>query len=480
MEQLVLAFVIGAICAAAAVWAWLSSRLKSVKAEHSQAEGALTDLRIQHATLAERVTRVDELNSEKAELAASLEDYVQQVNRFGEERARLEATLQGREQALEESQKVLEKAKEEFKEAFAALSGDALEKNNRMFLDLAKRALERDQESAKTELETRKVAIEELVKPLSERLDKVNDNVTEIEKRRVEAYATLGEMVKGLGDRQGSLEKETRNLVHALRTPVRRGQWGEITLKRLAEMAGMIEYCDFEQQVSVGTNDGRLRPDMVVRLPNNMSIVVDSKVALDAYMEATSEDVDEDVRKTLMAKHAQQVKTHIDQLSLKAYWDQFEHSPDFVVMLLPAEPLFSAALEADATLIHHGMEKRVLIATPVTLIALLRTANIGWQQVALEQDARKIAEAGKELLKRFVKVGEDLQSVGRHLEGSVKAYNAMVSSVDSRLMPKFRDFERFQGVDSAAVELPDLKAIDLGVKEVQARELQALPFGLDD
>jgi DNA recombination protein RmuC len=368
-------------------------------------------------------------------------------------------------QSSQEKLALLHEAQQKLSDAFKALSADALARNNQAFLDLAKATLAQTQEAAHGDLQLRQQAIAEMVTPVRASLDKVDVRIQELEKARAGAYAGLQEQVRNLLETQTQLRAETGKLVAALRTPSVRGNWGEIQLRRVVEMAGMLDHCDFTTQTSVTSEEGRLRPDLLVRLPAGKIIVVDAKAPLDAYLQAM-EAVDEPTRKARLADHARQVRTHMAALGRKSYWEQFDHAPEFAVLFLPGECFFSAALEADPALIEMGVERNIILATPTTLIALLRAVAYGWRQEDLAQNAAEISALGKELYKRLSDMGDHWNKVGLNLERAVEAYNAAVGSLESRVMVSARKFADLKTAP-LGVEIAELEPVDKSVRALQ-------------
>lgn len=372
--------------------------------------------------------------------------------------AGVEAKYEAELKAADDKLKLLEEARDSLKDSFKALSADALSKNNESFIKLAEENLKKHQQSAKDDLEKRQQAITKTVEPVSQTLKAFSDRVNKIEERRIESEGGIKKELQKLSEMHLRLDQSTSSLVQALRAPQVRGQWGEMHLRRTVEMAGMINYCDFEEQSSVETEEGqRQRPDMLIRLPNERRVVVDSKVPIAAYLDALETDSTE-VQSERMQAHARHLRTHIKDLSTKAYWSQFENAPEFVVLFVPNEAIFSAALEEDPSLIELGVENKVILATPTTLIALLKAVAYGWQQEAITREAKEIASLGKEIYDRLSVVIGHFVKLGKSIDQSVGNYNKAMNSVDSRLMVTARKFESLESASSE--QLPDINQIE--------------------
>jgi len=381
-------------------------------------------------------------------------------------RASLEATLAAERESAKEKLQLLSEARTELENSFQALARSALQSNNASFLELAKSALEKYQSQAKGELEAREKAVETLIKPIAESLKQVDEQVRELEKARAHAYGTLTSQVASLLDTQKALQAETGNLVKALREPQARGRWGELQLRRVIELAGMLDYCDFEEQVSVTNEDRRYRPDVVVKLPGGKNIVIDAKVPLTAYLAALEAD-DEFVRNARLSDHARQIKQHIDNLAGKAYWAQFQPTPEFVVLFLPGEVFFRAALDGDAELIEYGVGQKVIVASPSTLIALLKAVAYGWNQKNLAENAQKISETGSQLYERLCVMARHFENIGNRLSAAVDAYNSAVGSMQRSVFPVARKFAELD--KSLAAE----SLQEVGPVEKTSRQLDA-------
>jgi DNA recombination protein RmuC len=375
------------------------------------------------------------------------------------------AALYTEQRVFEEKLQILQNAEEQFKNVFHSLSSEALEKNNRSFLDLAKTSLEKFQEGAKGELDKRQTAIGQLLVPVKESLLKLDLGIRQIEKERKGDQESLKEQVRSLFENEKQLKQETSNLVKALRTPLARGRWGEIQLRRVVELAGMLNQCDFFEQLQDTQEDVRLRPDLIVRLPGGRQVVVDSKVPLEAYLEAIHAE-DDTVRIQRYKDHARQVKAHVSMLGKKAYWKRFQPTPEFVVLFLPAETFFSAALEYDPFLIEYGAEQNVILATPSTLIALLRAVAYGWKQENLSRRVETLHELGQDLYKRLVDMNFHFAKMGRGLAGAVEAYNKGIGSLESRVFVTARKFKEL-GIAPSQVDIEEMEPVEKIVRELQ-------------
>jgi DNA recombination protein RmuC len=357
-----------------------------------------------------------------------------------EERIRLAAELDAQTRSNEEQYRQQEIARQQLADSFNALAGQALKHNSTEFLKLARENLQQFHIQAKGELSEREKAVENLVKPIRETLDKTEQQIRQMEKERREAHGSLSRHLESMAEANRLLQTETRNLVQALRRPEVRGQWGEMTLKRLAELAGMVEYCDFFEQEQVAGEEGeRLRPDMVVRMPDSREVIIDAKTPLDAYLSAV-EAVDDPSRKLALERHARNMRQRVRELASKGYWQQFKHAPDFVVLFVPGDQFLNAALDLDRQLLEDALSDKVILATPTSLVALLRAVAYGWRQKSLAENAENIQQIGEEFYSRLANFTELFGKLGRSLESSVSNFNKAVGSFDTRLLPSARKF----------------------------------------
>ncbi|MEP7010052.1 MAG: DNA recombination protein RmuC [Acidobacteriota bacterium] len=431
--------------------------------------------RAERSTLTERLAGRDrealDLRAERDELRRTSYGLRTRV-------AEAETALELERENAGEKLRLLEGAREQLGQAFSAASAEALAKNNEAFLHLAKQNLEVFQERARGDLAAREKAIGELVRPLSDSLGKVDEKIRELEVSRAQANTSLTDQLQRLATTQASLHVETSRLVQALRQPATRGRWGEIQLRRVVEMAGMIEHCDFEQQPVGGSiEEGRVRPDLTIKLPNEKTIVVDSKAPLESYL-AAIETVDEEARRLHLVRHAAQVRAHLNKLSAKSYWSQFEPAPEFVVLFLPSEAFFSAALEQDPSLIEAGVEQKVILATPTTLIALLRAVAYGWRQEQMTKNALEISKLGRVLHDRLRTLAGHFGALSGGLERAIDAYNKAVGSLETRVMPAARKLKEYGATSGEEIE--ELAPIDRIPRALQTQLHFFPPSDADD
>jgi DNA recombination protein RmuC len=471
----VLTLFVGLLLGAAAIWLIFRTKLKF------EYDRARVETEGERATLVERLAGKDRQSQElrealQREIARSDQIKAESANNLAR-LASLQTLLEEERKASEEKLGLLDDAQRKLADSFKALSADALRDNNQSFLQLAKENLQTIQETAKGDLEIRRSAIDALVKPLKDSLDKVDGRIGELEKARAGAYFELREQVRTLATSQMQLQAETGNLVKALRTPHVRGRWGEIQLKRVVELAGMVEYCDFIEQETVATEDGRIRPDLIVRLPGNRTIIVDAKVPFDAFYESIC-TTDEEVRCARLKDHARLVRTHIGTLSKKSYWESVQPTPEFVLLFLPGETFYSAALENDPKLIEDGAGLGVIIATPTTLIALLKAVSYGWRQEQMATNAHEVSKLAKDLYDRLRTFTNYFADIGKGLERALDSYNRGVGSLEARVLVTARKFKERGAIAGEEIEI--LEPIDKTTRPLRLDEGGLFPDAVAD
>ena len=424
------------------------------------------------ATASERAAdlaaRLEERSTRTADLERKLDEALAENAARAAEAARLEATLANERTASGEKLALVQAAEAALRDTFQALSAQALHHNNEAFLTLARSALGEVQQRAAGDLDLRKAAIDDLVKPIRESLERVGAQLQTVETDRVGAYASLREQVRGLAETQQQLHGETVNLVRALRTPSVRGRWGEMQLRRVVEITGMLPHVDFREQQTVTTEDGRRRPDLVVQLPGERQIVVDAKAPLLAYLDAL-EATEDGLRDANMKEHARQVREHVASLSAKSYWAQFQTTPEFVIMFLPAESFLNAALQHDPTLMEFAADKRVILASPPSLIGLLYAVAHGWHQHSAAERALELSRLGRALYDRLRTMVGHFEKLRGALDGATAAYNQAMASLESRVLVSARRIKDFSAT-STAPDLPLLEPIDRAARSVDVGE----------
>lgn len=468
---LIVAVVVGFIVA----WLIAGARRAQALAE------AQTQARAEMAALKERLQlREQELaESRQRQVAWEAKETVLETE-LSEMKARsreLQARMDEEQKNAAEKIAQLQSLEARLNREFQALSAKALRENNEAFLNLAQTKLETFQSEARGDLEQRQKAVENLVAPINETLARYDQQIQSMERSRSQAYGSLTQQVESLLVSQQKLEGETSRLVKALRMPQVRGRWGEFQLRKVVELAGMSTHCDFVEQETMSSEAGRMRPDLIVKLPGGKNIVVDSKASLQAYLDALETD-DEDRRKALLLDHARQIRNHLQSLSSKAYWSHLRDTPEFVILFIPGESFLSAAAERDPELLEDGVKQRVIFATPLTLIALLRAVAYGWSQERIADNARKISDLGKELYDRVATLTLHFRNLGQSLGKSVKAYNDAVGSLEGRVLTSARKFKELGATPQD--DILELAPIEQATREIQATELLAVAEGPDD
>jgi DNA recombination protein RmuC len=451
--------------AAGGALAWLlrgAAAAKSAAALAAQHQAAADELRETIGALRAEASRAGVQADRATQLEADLEALRERLSAAGEANAGLQSTLEAERKAIAGQRALLAEDQARLIDSFKALSQDALKHNSAAFIELARENLGAFQQSAKGELEQRQQAIDALVKPLKEQLARYEEQIQAIEGTRRQDYGRLAEQLSTLGDKTGKLDL-------ALRAPLSRGRWGEIQLQRVAEFSGMIEHCDFDVQVNAESEGGRVRPDMLVHLPAGAHFVIDAKTPLDAYLDAV-EAPDEAGRKAALARHAAQVRSHMDQLSQKGYWTRFDRTPDFTILFLPGENFLSAAVENDPGLIEEGFRKKVLLASPTLLVAFLKTAALAWRQELLRENAEKISQLARELYERLATMGGHLADLGKAINKSVESYNKTIGSLERSVLPKARQFPEL-GVHPKETLPDEFPPVQAEIRGLNAPEL---------
>jgi DNA recombination protein RmuC len=421
--------------------------------------------------------RIPEFQEAVSDLNKRIDDASQRLSDAAAREAELVTERDKERLAAVEKLALIDDAQRKLADTFSALSAEALQRNNESFISLARTQLEGFQELAREDLTNRQAQISEVVQPVKDSLAQMGAKLQELEVAREGAYQLINEQVRNLAEGQTHLREETNKLVSALRSPNTRGRWGEVQLKRVVELAGMLSYCDFCEQATVASEGGSLRPDLIVKLPGGRTIVVDSKAPLEAYLAAHDEMQDDEARTKKLKEHAGHLRGHINSLSGKSYWQQFQPAPEFVLLFLPGEAFYSSALEHDPSLIEHGVEKGVILTTPTTLIALLKAVSYGWRQEAVAENSQRISELGRELYERTAKMAEHIARLGGSLKQAVESYNDAVGSIERRWLVSARRFKELGAVSQASGDVEALNPLDNTPRAMTAPELLALSSG---
>jgi DNA recombination protein RmuC len=456
---------------------WAMARASARRALDDAAQAHQGALTAQQTLFAETARRLGDAQEDLQQLRMDLQDARNASISIREENAQLKSELAHQQQIVPQQLALLEKAEVQLKASFDALASTALRSTTEEFLKLADQKLGNVQKDALGELGKRQVALDELIQPIRDALLSVDAKLAEGEKARIESNAAIGTLIKHISQGQDQLRGATQNLIRALRTPTVRGRWGEIQLRRVIEMAGMLPYCDFLEQPSLITEQGRQRPDLIVRLPGGKTIVVDAKVPLEAYLDATDAQ-DDAVRDRRMVDHARQVREHMTKLGAKSYWEQVQPSPEFVVMFLPGESFFQSALQHDPELIDFGVRCQVFPASPITLIALLQVVAQGWRHERLAQNAEEIQSLGQELYARVSKMTDYLDTLRTRLDSTVKAFNDTVGSYETRVLVTARKFKELGA--TASSEIQALQPVDTIPRVLHSANLLGLPEDVVD
>lgn len=452
--------VIGAGVGGVVAWLWAKSHFSAVYAVKSaEAESRAKGAEVLAAELRQQASGKDaEAHRLRAELDA-------------QKMARVEAEtkLHSTEKNFDEQKALIEAMRSEMTDTFNALSSAALKSSNAEFLERASERLNAIMTDTKGKLGLgeHKSSMDSMIKPLEDALKRYDERIKEIENSRRQDYGSLTEQIKAVALSNENLQKETGNLVAALRKPQVRGRWGEMQLRRVAELSGMSAHCDFTEQVSVESDAGRQRPDMIVHLPGGVEIIVDSKVSLEAYLDAANAQTEDDKKRKTEA-HARQVRSHMSKLSSKEYQTQFKRTPEMVILFMPGEPFLAAALEADAALLEDAMQKKVIFATPATFMALLQSIAFGWRQVTAAENAEKISQLGKELYERVVTLAGHFEKLGKDIKGVNESYNRLIGSVEARILPSARKFKELGA--TGAAEIPALEQVEIMPKALGINE----------